>query len=42
MLTAVPEASQARLRREGVAIDLSGESVSAWKAGGSKWKLLPL
>ena len=42
MLTAgrdVPEAGQQRHRGERVAIVLSGVSVSAWKAGGSLWKV---
>ena len=42
MLTAgrdVPEAGQPKHRGEGVAIVLSGVSVSAWKVGGSQWKV---
>ena len=34
----VPEAGQPKHRGEGIAIVLSGVSVSAWKAGGSQWK----
>ena len=34
----VPGVGTVRQRGEGVAIVLSGQAVSAWKAGGSQWK----
>ena len=34
----VPGKGEVRQRGEGVAIVLSGETVTAWKTGGSQWK----